>query len=140
VDTKAAFAARLQAFLFSTAIEAGKMAIWENAEGIKETALGAADVAVYAVRVSCAVSDKRQRLGANGVGERPTAATLDVVDDLRTRPVEKAGMKEPSQSVADLLVRRIEKSADVIGAEQPVTRDLAQDRDVALGQLEGRGS
>lgn len=40
-DTKAAFAARLQAFLFSTAIEAGKMAIWENAEGIKETALGA---------------------------------------------------------------------------------------------------
>jgi hypothetical protein len=41
-DTKAAFAARLQAFLFSTAIEAGKMAIWENAEGIKETALGAA--------------------------------------------------------------------------------------------------
>lgn len=45
-DTKAAFAAQLQAFLFNLGIQSGKMAVFEMAEGGKETALMFGDYAL----------------------------------------------------------------------------------------------
>lgn len=46
-DTKAAFAAQLQAFLFNMGIQSGKMAVFEMAEASKEGALMAGSIAVY---------------------------------------------------------------------------------------------
>ena len=80
-----------------------------------------------------------QQLGA-AIGERVDhrrrAAVLAIGLELGPRPIEIAGMKEGGQPIAHLLVRRLDEFRQMRRAQEPVLGDEADERDVALGELE----
>jgi hypothetical protein len=77
-----------------------------------------------------------QELGptvAEGVDNRGGAATLAVVVELRTRPIQIAGVKEGSQAIANFLVWCLGQIRKMRRSQEAVLGDKSDECDVAVG-------
>jgi hypothetical protein len=84
-----------------------------------------------------------EKLGAaatKAIDQRRAATAADIIFELRAGPVEEAGVIERSQPLADLLRRATDKLKEMGRPQEAMAGDLADDLDIAGGDMEGRRS